>query len=947
MKRKRQDFLEPVKKLLAERVGYICSNPDCGVATIGPAETYDKKEYVGVAAHIYSASIDNGPRPNPNLTEEERTSIKNGIHLCNKCSRKIDTNNGVDYPAELLNEWKRNAEAKQQSRCYENNFKQLYRQINYQNLESEYSSALTCKGLGEYEVNSCPIDSGLIKQIEKNLNLAKICIIKGPSGSGKSLLTYQAAKLFHDDSIPVFQINKSHLKSIGHFDAPLNEAILVIDDAQTLPENLFETIIHSANSKLMILANWNTSSSQDSSFLESYPNVDIVPKVQVELLKNYCLANKDSLSNTLSTLGIRVNPRFFHDTIEQRIERASFEETPWAFNYSLSEGWATAKMDIEKFHHQNRMDIVIYVIATFQLASLDEGVDVNDIHNSLKKYSTNKEWLKKAEQLISNVADNADGNIRLKHYRYAESILKTFISSFNDDVSRDFSISLLESILQMNEFCKGHANILEFVMFNFYLARHAISQRKLIRELSSDSLLNNDLPIRIKIQRLRSLIRFSENCLYTIEETPGVIENWILNCDKDTAYPLYWLINELGIRKYSNLIITRKILNSIFNRFDNSPLSLKARFSGLFCKVTYYADGSQLPYASQIIDSINPVIDLSKYKSDTAHAQYAHIICDLAAINEKWAKSSLMLNISSIAEQINTNTLKSLENYHELFHKYFGVISAILSIKGNNPHTKVAKKLIAQLYPEAIASTLSSTNHSNIKMYCEFLLFIKLHNKQIIRSIVDNINFDHLKSLYKGDKELDHEHNSILSVLYDRESENFNRYISHLMDSLDIFNCRLLLMNPDLGIEHLKSGKKLNLKISIGDECELYLHILTSLENDNEIELVRSIVFYNKDNIGKAIFSSSTNIDRHKSKFNFLTYAFCKNQKIFQEIFSDDNKNKELLLKIKRLLKGTKMEKQIAKLYLFFIRECSNSFDEDINQLEKRYPSIKRFHINT
>ena len=52
----RHDFSEPDKRLLAERVGYHCSNPACGVATIGPSDLPTDKEYIGVAAHIYSAS---------------------------------------------------------------------------------------------------------------------------------------------------------------------------------------------------------------------------------------------------------------------------------------------------------------------------------------------------------------------------------------------------------------------------------------------------------------------------------------------------------------------------------------------------------------------------------------------------------------------------------------------------------------------------------------------------------------------------------------------------------------------------------------------------------------------------------------------------------------------------------------------------------------------------
>ena len=945
MGKKRQDFPQAVIRLLGERVGFVCSNPECGVATIGPADTPNKREYIGVAAHIYSAAVDNGPRPKPNLTEEERTNIANGIHLCNKCSRKIDTNNGIDYPAELLYEWKKNAEMRQRSRGYENNFIDLYRPIDYKHLEIEYSAALSCSGLGEHEVNSCPSDSFLIKEVNKNLSLANKCVIRGPSGSGKSLLTHQVAKSFHDNSTLIIQLNKSIFKSTGYLVEPTESALLIVDDAQILPENLIETLLQSANSRLLVLINWNVSSSLKADFLKSYSCVDIDPKTQVKLLTDYCLANKDSISRKLVSIGIKVTPRSFHDTIEQRIERASRENTPWAFNYSLSEGWLTAKKDLERYHNQERLDIILYIVSAYQLVTLDEGVNIQHIDNALKNYSKDKKWFKNAEHKIHEVAINVDGKIRLKHYRYAESLLKIFISTFNDDDSRDFSIRVFELLLNNNEFCNGHENILEFLMFNFHTAQHVILQGELIHELAKDSLLNEDIPIKVRIQRLRSLVRFSKKSLSSIEQNPGIIENWLLICDKDTAYPLYWLLNELGNAKYDKLEINREILVSIFDAFVHAPLTVKARFSGLFQIAAHYTHGSNLPDACQIIDSVNPIIDLSRYDSDSAHFHYAHLISDLANINEKWAEASLIKNIPTMAQRINTDTMNALQNYHELFNIYFGVISAILGSNNKYRHRKVGKKLTTLLSPDKIASTMENVNHSNIQSYWEFLLFISMHNKPLLKMISEKMDFDHLKALYKGDEELNHDHRCILSILYYGHGKNFDSYIIHLLNSLDIFHIQLFYMNPEFGLTCLKSGKKLDLKIHIGEECGQYLNLFAAFEDEGELDVVKNIIRDNKNNIRKAIYSSSTNVDRKKVKYDLLIYVFHKCPDVMKDIFTDNNEITRLLTKIKMLLKGRKMEKQIAKLYLFFLKKFAKNSHQAIEQLEKQYPSIKRFSI--
>lgn len=78
---KRDDFLKPVRELLARRVGYRCSNPNCRILTAGPGDKKDGTVDVGVAAHI-TAAAKGGKRFDSRLLQEERRSPDNGIWLC-------------------------------------------------------------------------------------------------------------------------------------------------------------------------------------------------------------------------------------------------------------------------------------------------------------------------------------------------------------------------------------------------------------------------------------------------------------------------------------------------------------------------------------------------------------------------------------------------------------------------------------------------------------------------------------------------------------------------------------------------------------------------------------------------------------------------------------------------------------------------------------------------
>ena len=75
----RDDFTKKTKERIAQRAGYRCSNPDCGIPTRGAASDDEHFISVGIAAHITAASL-GGPRDDPTLTTEERriTEIESG-----------------------------------------------------------------------------------------------------------------------------------------------------------------------------------------------------------------------------------------------------------------------------------------------------------------------------------------------------------------------------------------------------------------------------------------------------------------------------------------------------------------------------------------------------------------------------------------------------------------------------------------------------------------------------------------------------------------------------------------------------------------------------------------------------------------------------------------------------------------------------------------------------
>lgn len=105
----RDDFSASTKDAMARRVAYRCSNPNCNVATSGPHTDATRSINLGVASHI-TAAANGGPRFEASLSVEERTGIDNGIWLCQRCAKLIDSDL-TRYSVSLLKNWKVNAEA--------------------------------------------------------------------------------------------------------------------------------------------------------------------------------------------------------------------------------------------------------------------------------------------------------------------------------------------------------------------------------------------------------------------------------------------------------------------------------------------------------------------------------------------------------------------------------------------------------------------------------------------------------------------------------------------------------------------------------------------------------------------------------------------------------------------------------------------------------------------
>ena len=103
-----RDYKQNDLKRLFALSGCECANPSCRNKLIAK----DYNSILGEICHIEAASPD-GPRYNPNQSDDQRRDFNNLILLCESCHKIIDNKvNESVYSVELLKKWKKNHQEK-------------------------------------------------------------------------------------------------------------------------------------------------------------------------------------------------------------------------------------------------------------------------------------------------------------------------------------------------------------------------------------------------------------------------------------------------------------------------------------------------------------------------------------------------------------------------------------------------------------------------------------------------------------------------------------------------------------------------------------------------------------------------------------------------------------------------------------------------------------------
>ncbi|MGD9675053.1 MAG: hypothetical protein AB7U98_16430, partial [Candidatus Nitrosocosmicus sp.] len=791
-----------------------------------------------------------------------------------------------------------------------------------------------------------PANQEIILEVSKKLNFANKCLLAGSSGSGKSLLTYQIAYRFYQEGWTVFKTKNGSISNGTVLTAPTTKSLILVDDAQIIEAPHLEILLSSAYKDCIVLANLNTSTEVGDYLFKKFPSVEIVLASQINMLKKFCMENKDKIGEALKSLGVQVKSNDFHSCIEARIERASGERTPWLFNYCLTEGWNSAKRDFDLFRDDENQHIVLVAVAAFQYATLDFGVGEEVIINALRKYKNEFGWLEKARRTIRFKCLTHEGMVKNKHYEYSRKILNIFVSIKDLKSDHSYLIKLFKDILESNLYERGHSNILEFILFNFGWCRDQLNNYGFIQKQAED-LINCDAEVTLaKVNKLDSLIRVNSDVISLLKSRHNLIEEWILFCSRDTSYPLGKLLNTLINEKFGPLNSGGPLFDHLLNRIMSADAEDRSRYSHLINRMFLLLNEKDRHHAFEKLGRSGFSVGVSGNIADMACYQFSSVVNDFYVVNRSWSEQQVSDNIEVIASLFNKDFSNASYYFKDLIDNYFGIIRAILGIYNPTPTVKKQGcELARRLDMASIVQGFEIVNASGLQQYSDILVFLALYDKNKLKSLSDQFNYARLESLFYGFTKIDHYHRALVNILRNPDSPNWKNHVSWLIDNVDYVERTFFLWDCDLALERLRNAVKYQMEIHMCSDCESELNILKGIYDEEGYDLTKRIVLENKEALSKAICTKTQNGDDHKSKFDLLIFLVLKYDFIYREIFGIEENRRDVLDKIERLLRGKKWEKMIARLYIFLIKEYSPTIPTEISSIERRYPAVKNFDI--
>lgn len=611
--------------------------------------------------------------------------------------------------------------------------------------QKDISEAIAGYRLQPCHVCACPRLSQ-VEEIKKKLEIVDYVIVEGEPGCGKSISIYQAAYDLCNKGYIVYRYkNRNSEDTIVLPQENDKNYLIVIDDAQNLPNFLIENIVTQAQKHTKIIVAFTKLGSDNSLYPEPIriTNFDAVKAISV----NY-KQRKQEILPIVQKFDRNVGDGMMDISFESRIKNAATKNTPWLFNYTLRGGWSTTSAQFQTVYNHNQCGLLSAIIALLQILKMDNTIDFKWLQTYINKIDNNIVWTEDdLTYLIQNKIIASFDDVRIVHIESAKSIIHNFYKLANRS-SKELICKIIENGYQDRIFNElGLIWLQDVVSSSVYCLTEQLFTESLLDSVfcNLDKITDEEQRGHIVylLERIFGLHRAKSGRQY-FNQNENLLAQWLSQTTAKNAYSYSQLLNALNNERDGSLkTFASKInLDALVQNFSNSSIDdlyvwckMFERFSCAYNEVEVVSFGQLLK------DSL-----CAKNNQVTTNnvATFFYSLSEIFYLNQDLILELLSQNFDKIHSLCLSNVERVIDVFDFHFLENVCGLSHFSLRKPTDQQRCFSKQLVKALSVKSIASFVSHSLPRNWHRIFDIGRLLYRDNKKVYSQIVKAIDYDAL-----------------------------------------------------------------------------------------------------------------------------------------------------------------------------------------------------------
>lgn len=788
--------------------------------------------------------------------------------------------------------------------------------------QKDISEAIAGYRLQPCHVCACP----RLKQVEdikKRLDIVDYVIVEGEPGCGKSISIYQAAfDLFEKGYVVYRYINKNAEDTIFLPQSNEKKYLIVIDDAQNLPQFSLEQIISQSQKQTKIILAFTKFRTAERSYAEPIriTNFDAVKAISQDYKKR-----KSEILPIVQKFDRCVGDGMMDTPFESRIKNAATKNTPWLFNYTLRGGWNTANQNFQTVYSHNKCGLLSSIIALFQILKMDNTVDFQWLQAYIRKFDKTISWTEDdLDYLIKNKLVASHDDVRIVHIESAKNIFHNFFK-IADEESKQLIVKIIEDGYNNQIFTEQGLIWLQNVAFSSeYYLREKIFTESLLDSvfLNLDDVTDEERRgyVAYFLERMFSLHR-EKNGRHYFRQNEQILAQWISVSTSKNAYAYSRLLNALNNERDDTLknFVLKINITSLLQNFSDSSIENLYEWAKLLGRLAYAYDEKERETFGDLLKA--PLSAKSKEVTINSVGVFYYSLAEMFYLNQNLILELLSNNIDKFQLLCSNKPGEAIDVFDFDFIDHVCGISHFSPHKPTKQQRDFSKKFVNALPVKEIANFISYSMPRTWHRIYDIGRLLYRENKKKYSQIIKSIDYSVLnKSTSSLWRKTDGDLHLLFCFISYGDSASGQQFLARNKDKIQEMGLAFIEFLPEQTIELFERGVKLRL--------------FENHWNNATFNALKNLHSFSEEKYKEILDSEVAQLASRISEICILDFE--KHEKTLYEIIAYVKETyPEVISYIVPLLNFSKMKEEKKRMLRDdrFDRRCKKQFSELLNLL--------------